>query len=216
MRRLLATALVLLLADSLCAGRARGSVEIAPLDEAITFARAATEAGPRVIAVTRYTDGVVSGVDLSTLLGGPAGDPIDALREHGWETLRDRIAGAPQTAMVTTPADGLDLPVDLRDHHIAAGTNYPEHAGEAEVEDGPFLFAKLVRPTGPRAPVSAGDALLDYEVEIAFVTLEPLVESEAPASLGLGASRDSCPSAISSSCRATCAASPRCSICSFR
>jgi 2-keto-4-pentenoate hydratase/2-oxohepta-3-ene-1,7-dioic acid hydratase in catechol pathway len=190
MRRSLAVATVLLLAGTLAAasgpGAARGaSVEIAPLADAITFARTRGDSGPRVLAVTRYAGGVVAGVDLSALLGRPISDPIDALRDEGWEALRDRIAAAPDAARVTTAAVRLALPVDLRDHHVAAGTNYPEHAGEAEVEDGPFLFAKLVRPTGPRAPVPAGDALLDYEVELAFVTLEPLAEGERPATTGL-------------------------------
>ena len=56
--------------------------------------------------------------------------------------------------------------------HIAAGTNYREHAEEATVEGGPFLFAKYVAPTPSRASVSAGGALLDYEVELCLVTLD--------------------------------------------
>jgi 2-keto-4-pentenoate hydratase/2-oxohepta-3-ene-1,7-dioic acid hydratase in catechol pathway len=127
----------------------------------------------------------VTGVDLSTLLGGAVSDPIDVLNAHGWEDLRARIAAAPEGSLATASADRLTLPLNLRDHHIAAGTNYPEHAGEAEVEDGPFLFAKLVRPTAPRATVAAGDALLDYEVEVAFVTLAPLREGDTPAMMGL-------------------------------
>ena len=46
---------------------------------------------------------------------------------------------------------------------------------EAQVDDGPFLFPKLVTPSGPRAPVSAADRLLDYEVELCWVTLQDLV-----------------------------------------
>jgi 2-keto-4-pentenoate hydratase/2-oxohepta-3-ene-1,7-dioic acid hydratase in catechol pathway len=89
------------------------------------------------------------------------------------------------SADVVLPAGDLVMPIDLGDHHIAAGTNYPEHAGEAQVEDGPFLFAKLVKPTGPYAPVAVGEALLDYEVELAWVTLAPVEEGDRPTAIGL-------------------------------
>lgn len=112
------------------------------------------------------------------------------LRAEGWDSLRERVAGAPAATRVSVSATDLGLPVDLGDHHIAAGTNYPEHAGEAEVEEGPFLFAKLVEPSGPRATVPAGDALLDYEVELAFVTLEPLAEGDVPETMGLVVAND--------------------------
>jgi len=162
-----------------------GSVEIAPLADAITFGRVRTAPGLRTVAVERYADGVLTGIDLSILLERPIADPIDLLRDEGWEAVRDRIVSAPDATRVTIPVAELGLPVDLRRHHVAAGTNYPEHAGEAEVEDGPFLFAKLVQPTGSRAVVSAGDGLLDYEVELAFVTVEPLGPGDRPATTGL-------------------------------
>jgi 2-keto-4-pentenoate hydratase/2-oxohepta-3-ene-1,7-dioic acid hydratase in catechol pathway len=81
--------------------------------------------------------------------------------------------------------ENLVAPVDLRDRHIAAGTNFPEHAGDAGVEDGPFLFAKLVTPTKPVDTVSAGSGLLDYEVELAVVTLKPLAQGERLGDVGL-------------------------------
>jgi 2-keto-4-pentenoate hydratase/2-oxohepta-3-ene-1,7-dioic acid hydratase in catechol pathway len=143
-----------------------------------------------LLAVTRYEGGAVSGVDLGIHLERPAADPIELLRAVGWEGLRDAVAAAPASARVTAAAERLDLPLDLGEHHIAAGTNYPEHAGEAEVEDGPFLFPKLVRPTGPRADVPAGDALLDYEVELAFVALEDLPAGAHPSRMGVLVSND--------------------------
>jgi len=166
------------------------NVAIAPLDEALTFARVGTVEQPRVIAVTEYAGGAVSGIDLSTLLGRPVGDPIEVVEREGWESLRGRIAAAPASAAVRVPVGELIIPVDLGDHHVAAGTNYPEHAGEAEVEDGPFLFAKLVEPTGPRAPVAAGEALLDYEVELAFVPFAPIIEGAPLPTIGLVLSND--------------------------
>lgn len=160
------------------------SVEIAPLDEAVTFARVRSSDGPRVLAVTRYADGRVDGVDLSALLGRPVSDPVALLADEDLTRLAERIASAPDATRTTAPVTDLDLPVDLSAHHVAAGTNYPEHAGESEVTDGPFLFAKMVAPTPSRATVAAGDGLLDYEVELAFVTLGPLDGSETKPGVG--------------------------------
>jgi 2-keto-4-pentenoate hydratase/2-oxohepta-3-ene-1,7-dioic acid hydratase in catechol pathway len=161
------------------------TVEIASPDSALTFARVGSARGPRVIAVTRYREGTVTGVDLAARLGHEVSDPITLLRRVGSDAVRDLVVSAPPNATLRVPSRELVLPVDLRDGHVAAGTNYPEHAGEADVEDGPFLFAKLVTPTGPAAPVSMGDALLDYEVELAWVTLEPLARGATPAAMGL-------------------------------
>lgn len=189
MRRTTTTLLVL--ATGLAATAANGqTLGIAPLADALTFARTRPDAGRHVLAVVRYADGAVTGVDLAALLGRPVADPIEILRSEGAQALRVRIAAAPESARLTVSATDLDLPVDLRDHHVAAGTNYPEHAGEAEVQDGPFLFAKLVQPTAPRATVSVGDALLDYEVELAFVTLGALAAGDVPETMGLVACND--------------------------
>jgi 2-keto-4-pentenoate hydratase/2-oxohepta-3-ene-1,7-dioic acid hydratase in catechol pathway len=95
------------------------------------------------------------------------------------------LRGAPAEARVAVEAARLVSPVDLREHHVAAATNFPAHADDAGVEDGPFLFAKLVRPTGPYDAVSAGEGLLDYEVEVAWVTLAPLAQGGAPDLMGL-------------------------------
>jgi 2-keto-4-pentenoate hydratase/2-oxohepta-3-ene-1,7-dioic acid hydratase in catechol pathway len=161
------------------------TVEIASLDTALTFARVGTATAPRVVAVTSYEAGRVGGVDLGAVVGHDVPDPLRVLRQLGFDRLRALIISAPASAALDVPADTLLAPLDLGDQHIAAGTNYPEHAGEADVEDGPFLFAKLVAPTAPRTPVSAGDALLDYEVELAWVTLEPLQDGATPAAMGV-------------------------------
>ncbi len=168
----------------------RENVAIADPNEALTFARVELSGAPRVIAVTRYAEGTIHGVDLSVPLGRPVDDPVTLFMEEGsdesaYDALRNAVLGAPPESRISAPAIALGIPVDLGSRHIAAGTNYPEHAGEADVEDGPFLFAKRVAPTGPRAPVSAGEALLDYEVELGWVTLQPLAEGDRPAFMGL-------------------------------
>jgi 2-keto-4-pentenoate hydratase/2-oxohepta-3-ene-1,7-dioic acid hydratase in catechol pathway len=147
------------------------TIAVAPLDDALTFARVETEGRPRLLAVTAYAGGTVQAVDLSVALGRDTHDPIALLTERGWDGVRDVVRVGPRT---TVPATSLVMPVDLTAQHVAAATNFPEHAGDAGVKDGPFLFPKLVEPTGPYAPVSAGQGLLDYEVEIGWVTLGPL------------------------------------------
>jgi len=161
------------------------NVAIADADDALTFARVDDDGRSRLIAVTAYRDGIVRGIDLSIALGRPLGDPLQAYEALGYDGLRAALAAAPDAARAEIPAGRLTMPLDLGAHHIAAGTNFPEHAGEAGVEDGPFLFAKLVSPTGPYARVAAGEALLDYEVEVAWVTLAPLAPGKAPAAMGL-------------------------------
>lgn len=170
---------------SIEAGAASGTVAISPPGEALTFARIGANADLRALLVLRYENGSVEAVDLSIALGRRVRDPIDAYRELGYGPLLDVASATAPATRIVVPATTLTMPVDLGNHHVAAGTNYPEHAGEAGVEDGPFLFAKLVTPTGPRASVSAGNALLDYEVELAWVVLDDIRDGTAPAEMGV-------------------------------
>jgi len=164
---------------------ANDTVEIVPASEALTFARTDSDSGPRALLVLRYQNGRVEGIDLTEALAEPIRDPIEAFREHGYENLSEIAAVGPAAARVLVPASELIVPVDLGSHHVAAGTNYPEHAGEAGVEEGPFLFTKLVSPTASRASVSVGGALLDYEVELAWVTVDDVHEGHPPAAMGV-------------------------------
>ncbi len=161
------------------------SVAIADPEEALTFARVGPAGARRVIAVTRYQGGSVEGVDLSAALGRPVADPIRVFLAEGYDRLQAAASRSPRGARVSVPAEELVIPLDLRGHHVAVGTNFPEHAGEASVEHGPFLFPKRVSPTGPYSPVRAAAALLDYEVEIAWVTLEPLAPQAPLEFMGL-------------------------------
>mgnify|MGYP000406888114 CR=1 FL=1 len=161
------------------------TVAIADLEEALTFARTGPIEDRRVIAVTGYASGTINGVDLSKVLDRHIDDPITVYLELGYEPLRHLIDHAPPEAGVSIPYGSLVSPVDLSEHHIAAATNFPLHAGETSVEGGPFLFPKIVEPTGPYDNVSAGDGLLDYEVELAWVTLRPLPAGHRPKEMGL-------------------------------
>jgi 2-keto-4-pentenoate hydratase/2-oxohepta-3-ene-1,7-dioic acid hydratase in catechol pathway len=155
------------------------TIAIAPLSEALTFARIREQTGHRVVAVTSYREGRIGGVDLSALTNGPDDDAIDLFNRLDYASLEAAILKADN--LIETQAGNLDMPVKLGDAHIAVGTNYREHANESTVKGGPFLFPKMVVPTSSRTPVSAGEALLDYEVELSLVTMTPLAASDGPA-----------------------------------
>jgi 2,4-diketo-3-deoxy-L-fuconate hydrolase len=167
----------------------RRTVAIAPPEVALTFARVASDGGPRVIAVTSWIDDRIEGVDMGALSGRDVRDAPALFLERGYDALAADIATAPATKRVGVTAESLIVPVDFGDHHIAVGTNYPEHASDAGTTR-PFLFPKMVQPGISGDDVHAGTGLLDYEVEIAAMTLEPLAAGAAPRFLGLLASND--------------------------
>ncbi len=166
------------------------SIPIAPLDEALTFARTITDDEVQLLAVTEYQDDQVTAVDLSATLEEGANDPIDLFRQLGYEKLREQIESERESSTITVDVADLILPVELADSHVAAGTNFAAHAAEADVVDGPFLFTKLVTPTPSGSSVAVGDALLDYEVELAFVTLGDVTLPDVPEHMGLILSND--------------------------
>jgi 2,4-diketo-3-deoxy-L-fuconate hydrolase len=149
----------------------RATLAIAPLDRALTFARSGDGVAAQTFAVSRYQDGVVTGVDLAPLLQ-PGEDAIAAYNRLGYDAIVAFVATAKTS--VSHDAATLAVPVDLRAVHAAVATNYPEHADEAKVRDGPFMFAKVAQPTASRATIPASQGLLDYEVELCLVTLSPL------------------------------------------
>lgn len=149
----------------------RATIAIARSDQALTFARFGEGANAQTIVVNRYHDGVVTGVDLAPLLQ-PGEDAIAAYNRLGYDAIATFVAAAKTN--VSRDAATLAVPVDLRSLHAGVATNYPEHADEAKVKDGPFMFAKVAQPTTARAAIPASSGLLDYEVELCFVTLKPL------------------------------------------
>jgi len=152
----------------------QATIAIAPLDQALTFARLGDGAAAKTFVVSRYQDGVVTGVDLSPLMMSGE-DAIAAYNRLGYEPIAAFVTAA--KANVSHEAASLAVPVDLRAVHAAAATNYPEHADEAKVKDGPFIFAKIAQPTSARAEIPSSKGLLDYEVELCLVTLSALPAS---------------------------------------
>ena len=176
--------------DETAAPGAFDDVAIADPAEALTFARTAQDGTTRVLAVRGYRQGQIDAIDLASLLGRPVTSAAALFRELGYDALARAIAEAGEQHVVFVPAAQLVTPLDLGGAHVAAGTNYPEHAGEAGGKEGPFLFVKQVEATGPYATVSAGDGLLDYEVEIALVPLSPIRAGEKPEHVGLVLAND--------------------------
>ncbi len=167
----------------------RRTVAIAEPDVALTFARVAEGGRVRVIAVTSWRSGEIEAVDLGALAGKVVSDAPAHFLELGYDALAAAVKSAPASARLKTQAASLVVPVQFGDRHIAVGTNYPEHASDAGTTR-PFLFPKVVQPGVSGDDVHAGTGLLDYEVEIAAMTLEPLPVGETPRFLGLLASND--------------------------
>lgn len=149
--------------------------DILPVDDALTFAR--TNDG-RLFLVIRADDDSIEAIDLQVALDAPATDPLAVLGAHGYET----VAAAANGATQTVPAARLGLPFDPAYPHIAAGANFRAHAEEVGLDDGPFLFPKLTRPTAWNVSVPARTRL-DYEAELCAVTLAPY-RPDSPAPLG--------------------------------
>lgn len=157
------------------------SCSIAPTDQALTFARSASG---QVIGVTSYSEGKVRGTDLTEALG--SGDPVDLFNKHGYDKIREAIENNGKSISISTSE--LGLPADFPVENIAVGTNYPEHAKDAGTVK-PFLFPKIGKPLKSGSDVSAGQGLLDYEVELAVFPLAPMSTS-TPEFLGLVLAND--------------------------
>ena len=166
------------------------SIAVAPLDEALTFARADMDGTLRVLAIGALAAEHAVAFDLTDELVSGSDDPIALFNALGYDALRERIELGLSEAPMEVKVSDLTIPVDLADAHIAAGTNFAAHAEESDVEDGPFLFAKMVTPTVFNGTVTAGDALLDYEVELAVVTLDAMPLPKVPEYMGVVLAND--------------------------
>lgn len=135
------------------------------------------------LTIARATEGLflITGVDgehflainLSARFGAEmTRDALEFYKAVGYEALEE--LDGPE---VTVKKEQLSLPVPLGDVHLAAGTNYAEHADEVLLEDPPFLFPKLTKASPWNAPVKWCKRL-DYEAELAAV---PLARVTGPA-----------------------------------
>ncbi len=139
-------------------------LEIAALDQAVTLAQFEADQGSVItMAVLDYRDGKVSGVDLTELGGASSPDPLAALATADLDRIASEIGTYP--IIYIAPSELLpSAPAGSR--HIGTGTNFPEHAEEAN-STSVFQFPKFGTATPSRTSIAARDEiLLDYEVEL--------------------------------------------------
>lgn len=135
---------------------------VADRSEALTFARSAEG----LLLVTGAEGGQITAINLTARFGHEATrDTLEFFQATGYEALQ-----ALEDPEVTVALDVLGLPLALRDVHLAAGTNYSEHADEVLLDDPPFLFPKLAEATPWNAPIP-WTKRLDYEAELAAIPL---------------------------------------------
>ncbi|QIQ86346.1 fumarylacetoacetate hydrolase family protein [Erythrobacter sp.] len=138
---------------------------ILPLSQGVTLARFVGEDGAGATMIVLSSDGEsVTGIDLRELGAQNGKDPFTALAEADLAPLlageRDRIPTVTRTMGDLLPS----APAGTR--HIGTGTNFPEHAEEANSAS-VFQFPKFGGASPARTTVRAQPGiLLDYEVEL--------------------------------------------------
>ncbi|MEO1045916.1 MAG: fumarylacetoacetate hydrolase family protein [Pseudomonadota bacterium] len=138
---------------------------IAPLEEAVTLAQFRDSRGvTHTILVTGFAGETVIGVDLVAMGADPAVDPFAALASLPYvPNSASDIASAPT---ITIAVSDLLASGSSGAQHIGTGTNFPEHAEEANSAS-VFQFPKFGTATPARTQVKAAPGiLLDYEVEL--------------------------------------------------
>jgi 2-keto-4-pentenoate hydratase/2-oxohepta-3-ene-1,7-dioic acid hydratase in catechol pathway len=141
------------------------AASIAAPSAAFTFAQARNPAGHvATLLVTSFGEDTVQAVDL-TDLGAPVdADIFDVTSALGKSGLQK--AGATTQRRRSYPIEQLVPSAGQGRRHVATGTNFREHAREAEIDE-VFNFPKFGLPTPPRTTVALqAGGLLDYEVEI--------------------------------------------------
>lgn len=138
---------------------------LAPPDEAITLARFAGDDGRvRTMAVTSWDGETATGIDLEQLGAPVTNDPFEALGGADLSVVR---ASQFEGLQMTTVAIAKLLPSGPGGaQQIGTGTNFPEHAEEAN-STSVFQFPKFGPASPARTAVRANPGiLLDYEVEL--------------------------------------------------
>ena len=148
------------------------SFEDAPLEtsladpaDAITLAQFVDPDGETVtLFVQAFNGDTVRGIDLADLGAPQTSDPFAALSAMDRPQLQAAVAQ--MSEQVTVRIEDL-LPIGPSGRqHLGIGTNFPEHAEEAQ-SGSVFNFPKFGTATSARTSVSAPTGgLLDYEVEL--------------------------------------------------
>jgi len=138
---------------------------IAPLHEAVTLAQYQNESGETVtIQVLGFSGETVTGVKLTELGAVAAKDPFAVWASITANPITTETIGSYPLVGVAMSLLLPSGPSGAR--HIGVGTNFPEHAEEANSQS-VFNFPKFGLATPARTEVRADKGiLLDYEVEL--------------------------------------------------
>ncbi|MEO0883001.1 MAG: fumarylacetoacetate hydrolase family protein [Pseudomonadota bacterium] len=150
---------------------------LADPSEAITLAQYLDPNGETVtILVVDHDGDTVRGIDLSDLGAPRTSDPFIALAavdRTDIQTATSRPFARRQVDVSTLLPSG-----PTGDEHLGIGTNFPEHAKEAQSES-VFNFPKFGTATPARTSVVASEGgLLDYEVELCMRFDRPISSIE--------------------------------------
>jgi 2-keto-4-pentenoate hydratase/2-oxohepta-3-ene-1,7-dioic acid hydratase in catechol pathway len=154
----------------------KNALSLAPVKDALTFAK--TNSGEVLLVVALDRNGVVA-VNLTEVYGATGVDTLALYRDLGIEVIRTAL----DSEVTFVEWESLGLPFVPQDHAVAAGTNFAAHAQEVGLEQGPFLFPKVSRPSvwNDTLPQSAR---LDYEVELCAVPIDDY-SIDTPSALGV-------------------------------
>ena len=157
------------------AKRSGFSPEIADPALAITFAR--SPAG--LILVRTHEGDHITGINLTDIYGESAtGDLIELVNSTGLDAL------PVDTRTESFALTELEPPLGYTFPHIAAGTNFIEHAEEVYSDDPPFLFPKLAEAGAWNDPVTFTPRL-DFEAELLMFPLQDITSPDELPTFGL-------------------------------
>ncbi len=150
---------------------------LALLEQATTLAQFRSNDGrTRTMLVLAHEGESVTGIDLAELGAGETDDPFEALAAANLAPVLDGDAG--NTPQVNLAMGALLPSGPSGTRHIGTGTNFPEHAEEAN-SGAVFQFPKFGPASPARTRVQARPGiLLDYEVEICVRFDRPLRSAE--------------------------------------
>jgi 2-keto-4-pentenoate hydratase/2-oxohepta-3-ene-1,7-dioic acid hydratase in catechol pathway len=140
-------------------------MRLAPLEEAVTLAQFHDQEGQKRTMIVLDLEGeTVTGIDLENLGASRTNDPFEALAGADISRVRaGPLAGLP---MSTIDVGALLPSGSSGTGHIGTGTNFPEHAEEAN-STSVFQFPKFGPASAARTQVRVDPGiLLDYEVEL--------------------------------------------------
>ncbi len=154
----------------------KNALALAPLKEALTFAK--TRTGEVLLVAALDRNGVVA-VNLTEEFDAAGSDTLALYRHLGSDAIRSAL----DSEVTFVEWEALGLPFEPQDHAVAAGTNFAAHAEEVGLDDGPFLFPKISKPSAWNETLPES-ARLDYEVELCAVPMDDYT-IDKPSALGV-------------------------------